>query len=96
MNKGDKSQKPDDSAWPRDPVAAAVMRAIDELPLQECALLKFRYGLGMRPRDEEEVAEILEISLTDMWWTEAAALEQLGLLLLTGAIVTAALESLPR
>jgi hypothetical protein len=94
MNTGDKSQEPDDSAWPRDPVAAAVMRAVDELPLQECALLKFRYGLGMRPRDEEEVAEILEISLTDMWWTEAAALEHLGFSLLAAAIVAEAVHSL--
>lgn len=76
----------------RDPLVMGVLRAVAELPEPDQSIIRLRYGIGTSPLDEEEVAQRLGVTLSELWNGESAGLEMAGFLLITEAAVFQFLE----
>lgn len=64
-----------------------VLRAVTELPEPDRSIIRLRYGIGASPLDEDEVAQKLGVTLSELWNAESAGLEMVGFLLITEAAV---------
>jgi DNA-directed RNA polymerase specialized sigma24 family protein len=69
-----------------------VLRAVAELPEPDQSVVRLRYGIGVKPMGEEEVAQKLAMTLSELWNAESAGLEMVGFLLTTEAVMFQFLE----
>lgn len=71
----------------RDPLVAGVKRAIADLLERDRSVIRQRYGLEGQRLGDDEAAELLGLSVHELWQAEALAFEAVGFSLLTEATV---------